>query len=79
MEKISSTKLKDVPEKTKNLGNRVINKVKNTTIGDVGKGLYKMSLPGMIETLSKSKKNGGPVKKKMKSGGTVKKSKHCCK
>jgi hypothetical protein len=45
MEKISSTKLKDVPEKAKNLGkklfksakdkvNETINKVKNTTVGE---------------------------------------------
>jgi hypothetical protein len=45
LEKISSTKLKDVPEKAKNLGKRLIesgkdavsntiNKVKNTTVGE---------------------------------------------
>ena len=69
LEKISSTKLKDVPEKAVNLGKKVIDKVKNTTVGDVGKGLYKMSLPGMIEEMTK--KNGGTMKKKMKNGGSL--------
>jgi len=69
LEKISSTKLKDVPEKAVNLGKKVIDKVKNTTVGDVGKGLYKMSLPGMIEEMIK--KNGGTMKKKMKNGGSL--------
>ena len=96
MEKISSTKLKDVSEKAGNLGKRMIksgkdainntiNKVKNSTVGDVGKGLYKMSLPGMIEDAIKpvkktkqpdkvlsamAKKNGGKVSK-MKNGGSL--------
>lgn len=50
LEKISSTKLKDVPEKAKNLGKRLIesgkdavnntiNKVKNTTVGEATKAI----------------------------------------
>jgi hypothetical protein len=39
LEKISSTKLKDVPEKAKNLGKKVVNKVKNTTVGDAAKAV----------------------------------------
>jgi hypothetical protein len=69
LEKISSTKLRDVPEKAMNLGKKVIDKVKNTTVGDVGKGLYKMSLPSMIEGMTK--KNSVAVKKKMKNGGSL--------
>jgi hypothetical protein len=96
MEKISSTKLKDVPEKAVNVAKKfiksgkdkvrnTINKVKNTTVGDVGRGLYKMSLPGMIENASKpvkktkqpdkvlsamAKRNGGKVGK-MRNGGSL--------
>ena len=69
LDRVSKTKLKDVPQKVKNLGNKVIKKVRNTTVGDVGRGLYKMSLPGMIEEMTK--KNGGAVKKKMKNGGSL--------
>ena len=98
MEKISSTKLKDVPEKAGNLGKRMINsgkdavkntinKVKNTTVkdaakfaGDVATGgaysAYKMATKKPAKKADKvlsamAKKNGGPVKKKMRNGGSL--------
>ena len=98
MEKISSTKLKDVSEKAGNLGKRMINsgkaaikntinKVKNSTVGDAVKvagdvatggaySAYKMATKKPAKkadnTLSAmAKKNGGPVKKKMRNGGSL--------
>ena len=33
--KIANTKLSDVPQKAKNVAKKVVNRVKNTTVGDV--------------------------------------------
>jgi len=98
LEKISSTKLKDVPEKAKNLGKRIIksgedavkntvNKIKNSTVGDAAKvagdvatggvySAYKMSAKKPAKKpdsvlAAMAKKNGGPVKKKMRNGGSL--------
>ncbi len=102
MEKISSTKLKDVSEKAVNLGKKLIksgkdrvsdaiNKVKNTTVGDAAKVMtdvakdvstgggysaYKMITKKPAKKEDKvlsamARKNGGPVKKKMRNGGSL--------
>jgi len=92
MEKISSTKLKDVPEKAKNLGKKLlksgedavsntINKVKNTTVGEAAKaaGSFLTGYDPDRKPTKKAdkvlsamaKKNGGPVKKKMRNGGSL--------
>jgi hypothetical protein len=98
MEKISSTKLKDVPEGAKNLGkkllksgedavNNTINRVKNSTVGDAAKVAGDVATGGVYSTYkmatkkpskkpdpvlsAMARKNGGPVKKKMKNGGSL--------
>jgi hypothetical protein len=92
LEKISSTKLKDVPEKAKNLGKKLlksgedavsntINKVKNTTVGEAAKAATAILTgynPDRKSTkkpdsvlAAMAKKNGGPVKKKMRNGGSL--------
>jgi hypothetical protein len=71
LEKISSTKLKDVPEKAVNLGKKVINKVKNTTVGDSGAFTAGKGLQAGFNKLVGRKRAGGPVKKKMKNGGSL--------
>ena len=63
LDRVSKTKLKDVPQKVKNLGNKVINKVKNTTVGDVGNAVYNASGVKPIVDLAKS------VKKDYDKGG----------
>ena len=57
LEKIYSTKLKDVPEKAVNLGKKVVNKVKNTTVGDAAKAVASATLPGMAYNLAKKAAN----------------------
>jgi hypothetical protein len=81
LEKISSTKLKDVPEKAVNLGKKVINKVKNTTVGDAAEIFADVATSGAFTAgkglqagfnkLVGRKRAGGPVKKKMKNGGSL--------
>ena len=81
LEKISSTKLKDVPQKAKNLGKKVINKVKNTTVGDAAEIFADVATSGAFTAgkglqagfnkLVGRKRAGGPVKKKMKNGGSL--------
>jgi len=73
LDKVSKTKLKDVPAKAKRFGRRVIEKgkklvsdtvekVKNTTVGDAAKTVRKVAF---------GFKHGGVVKKKMRNGGSL--------
>ena len=81
LEKISSTKLKDVPQKAKNLGKKVVDKVKNTTVGDAAEIIADVATSGAVTAgkglqagfnkLVGRKRAGGPVKKKMKNGGSL--------
>jgi len=57
LDKISSTKLKDVPQKAKNLGKKVIDKVKNTTVGDAAKAVAGTTPIGMAYNLAKKAAN----------------------
>jgi len=57
LDKVSKTKLKDVPGKIKNLGNKVIEKVKNTTVGDAAKAVVGTTPIGMSYNLAKKIKN----------------------
>ena len=63
LDKVSKTKLKDVPKKVKNLGNKVINKVKNTTVGDATKAVASVTPPGMAYNLAKKAANSEVGKK----------------
>jgi len=87
MEKISSTKLKDVPEKAKNLGKRLlksgedavtntINKVKNTTVGEAAKAASSFLIG--YDPDRKPTKKPNPVLSAMakKNGGKVGKMKN---
>jgi hypothetical protein len=81
LDKISSTKLKDVPQKVKNLGKKAVDKVKNTTVGDAAETILDIATSGSVtagKTLQTGfnklvgrKRTGGPVKKKMKNGGSI--------
>ena len=81
LDKISSTKLKDVPQKAKNLGKKVVDKVKNTTVGDAAEIIADVATSGAVTAgkglqagfnkLVGRKRAGGPVKKKMKNGGSL--------
>ena len=80
MERISNTKLKDVPGKAMNAGRRLVDKVKNATVGDVASAAT-MGLPGTIRDLSKLSKKSSSITKNLKGpaykkGGTVKKGMH---
>ena len=80
MERISNTKLKDVPGKAMNAGRRLVDKVKNATVGDVASAAT-MGLPGTIRDLSKLSKKSSSITKNLKrsaykKGGTVKKGMH---
>ena len=69
LDKVSKTKLKDVPKKVKNLGNRVVNKVKNTTVGDAAKAVASATPAGMAYNLAKKAANselGKQVKEDLK-------------
>ena len=57
LDKISSTKLKDVPQKAKNLGKKVVDKVKNTTVGDAAKAVAGTTPIGMAYNLAKKAAN----------------------
>ena len=57
LDKVSKTKLKDVPKKVKNLGNKVVNKVKNTTVGDAAKAVASATPAGMAYNLAKKAAN----------------------
>jgi hypothetical protein len=57
LDKVSKTKLKDVPKKAKNLGNKAINKVKNTTVGDAAKTVASATPIGMAYNLAKKAAN----------------------
>ena len=63
LDKVSKTKLKDVPKKAKNLGNKVINKVKNTTVGDAAKAVASATPAGMAYNLAKKAANSEIGKK----------------
>jgi hypothetical protein len=76
MEKISSTKLKDVPAKAEKLGKKVIEKgkklasdtvekVKNTTVGDAAKAIANTTGPGMAYNLAKKFANSD-IRKQIK-------------
>ena len=69
LDKVSKTKLKDVPKKVKNLGNRAVNKVKNTTVGDAAKAVASATPAGMAYNLAKKAANselGKQVKEDLK-------------
>ena len=79
LDRVSKTKLKDVPQKVKNLGNKVIKKVRNTTVGDVGNAVYNVSGVKPIVDLAKKAANSETVKyikkdlkRGLKHGGSVK-------
>ena len=84
MEKISSTKLKDVPEKAVNFGKKVINKgkklasdtvekVKNTTVGDAAETLLDATTSGAV-TAGKALQTGfNKLVGRKRTGGVVKK------
>ena len=57
LDRVSKTKLKDVPKKVKNLGNRVVDKVKNTTVGDAAKAIVSTTPAGMAYDLAKKAAN----------------------
>lgn len=57
LDKISSTKLKDVPQKAKNLGSKVVDKVKNATVGDAAKAIAGTTPIGMAYNLAKKAAN----------------------
>ncbi len=86
LDKVSKTKVTDIPEKAKRFGKRIVDKVKNTTVGDVAETVASSTPVGMAYKLAKKAantevgkkiksavglKNGGAVKKKMKNGGSL--------
>jgi hypothetical protein len=78
VKRISDTKLKDVPGKVMNAGRRLVNKVKNSTVGDVASAAT-MGLPGTMKSLSNLSKKSSSITKNLKGpaykkGGSMKKS-----
>jgi hypothetical protein len=87
LDRLSKTKVTDIPGKAKRLGEKVIEKVKSTTVGDVARTAASSTPVGMAYNLAKKAadtkvgkkiksaigidKNGGAVKKKMKNGGSL--------
>ena len=86
LDRISKTKVTDIiPEKAKRFGKRMVEKAKNTTVGDVAETVASKTPVGMAYKLAKKAantevgkkiksavglKNGGSVKK-MKNGGSL--------
>ena len=85
LDRISKTKVTDIPEKAKRFGKRMVEKAKNTTVGDVAETVASKTPIGMAYNLAKKAantevgkkiksavglKNGGSVKK-MKNGGSL--------
>jgi len=87
LDKVSKTKVTDIPGKAKRFGKRMVDKVKNATVGDVAETVASSTPVGMAYKLAKKAantevgkkiksaigidKNGGAVKKKMKNGGSL--------
>jgi hypothetical protein len=87
VKRISDTKLKDVPGKVMNAGRRLVDKVKNSTVGDVASAAT-MGLPGTMKSLSNLSKKSSSITKNlkgpaykmggmMKKGGKMSKGKKC--
>jgi hypothetical protein len=84
LDKVSKTKLKDVPEKAVNFGKKVINKgkklasdtvekVKNTTVGDAAETLLDATTSGAV-TAGKALQTGfNKLVGRKRTGGVVKK------
>jgi len=86
VKKIANTKLKDVPQKVKNVGTKMMNKAKNATVGDMAdimsmggyssaKELYRMSkgTPSKYLKDQIKQRNGGSTRR-MQAGGVAGKS-----
>ena len=86
LDKVSKTKVTDIPGKAKRFGKRMVDKVKNATVGDVAETVASSTPVGMAYKFAKKAantevgkkiksavglKNGGAVKKKMKNGGSL--------
>jgi len=69
LNRVSKTKLKDVPKKVKNIGNKVVNKVKNTTVGKAASAVASTTPIGMAYNLAKKAANtetGKQIKEDLK-------------
>lgn len=71
VEKISNTKLKDVPGKALKIGKKVVNRVKNATVGDVAN----VATTGAFGAATNAYK---ALKKKAKTGASIKTCKGGC-